>query len=192
MRALHLCAIQPEGVQECGHDGAAWRLESVRLDELDGRRGPLVEPLDTRRHIRDDPGPSQSAGLVWWPYGRVAMLKWLRRLSVCRRQHEPAVAASMVWVSSAVLKQTVDVLQKNGTAAEVHEGVAYWAGRCSSAGPIITTCIAPAAKTTLDSFETSPYTNARVVAYLAGVDLELVGQVHSHPGSFVGHSSWRR
>ena len=94
----------------------------------------------------------------------------------------------MVWVSSAVLKQTVDVLQKNGTAAEVHEGVAYWAGRCSSAGPIITTCIAPAAKTTLDSFETSPYTNARVVAYLAGVDLELVGQVHSHPGSFVGHS----
>ena len=94
----------------------------------------------------------------------------------------------MVWVSSAVLKQTVELLQRSGTAAEVHEGVAYWAGHWSSAGPIVTTCIAPAAKATLDSFETSSYTNARVVAYLAGADLVLVGQVHSHPGSFVGHS----
>ena len=94
----------------------------------------------------------------------------------------------MVWISSAVLEQTIEVLQSSGTVSEPHEGVVYWAGRRFSACAIVTTCIAPMAKTTFNSFETSSYTNARVVAYLAGADLELLGQVHSHPASFVDHS----
>ena len=123
-----------------------------------------------------------------WPHS--AMLKWLRQLTLRagRCQHETVVVAPRLWVSRAVLKRTIEVLQRSGTVAETHEGVAYWAGRWFSVGSIITTCIAPAAKTTSNSFETSSYTNARAVAYLAGADLELLGQVHSHPASSVGHS----
>ena len=116
------------------------------------------------------------------------MLKWLRRLTLRRQQHEAVTASPVVWVFGAVLEQTVEVLQRSGTVAETHEGVAYWAGRRFGADLIVTTCIALAATTTFGSFETSSYTNARVVAYLADADLELLGQVHSHPGFSVGHS----
>ena len=116
------------------------------------------------------------------------MLKWLRTLTRFRRTREAVSFAPTVWVSNAVLKQTVEVLQRSGTESEAHEGAAYWAGRRFSAGLVVTTCIAPATTTTCGSFETSSYTNARVVAYLASADLELLAQVHSHPESFVGHS----
>ena len=116
------------------------------------------------------------------------MLKWLGQFTLRRRQREAVAASPVVWVSGAVLEQTIEMLQRSGTLAEAHEGVAYWAGRRFGADSIVTTCIAPAATTTCGSFETSSYTNARVVAYLAGVDLELLGQVHSHPSSSVGHS----
>ena len=117
------------------------------------------------------------------------MLKWIKQLTLRRRQHEAVAVSPVVWVFGAVLEQTVEVLQRSGTVAETHEGVAYWAGRRFGADLIVTTCIAPAATTTCGSFETSSYTNARVVAYLAGAELELLGQVHSHPGSSVGHSA---
>jgi proteasome lid subunit RPN8/RPN11 len=52
----------------------------------------------------------------------------------------------------------------------------------------VTTCIAPAAETTSGSFATSSSTNARVITFLARESLELLGQVHSHPGRFVDHS----
>ena len=114
------------------------------------------------------------------------MLKWLRQL--LPRQPNMVAVPPKVWVSRAVLKQTVKVLQGSGTIFEAQEGVGYWAGRRFSAGMIVTTCIAPAAKTTSKSFETSSYANAQVVAYLAATDLELLGQVHSHPAFRVDHS----
>lgn len=52
----------------------------------------------------------------------------------------------------------------------------------------ITTVIAPSAITTLGSFKTSSVSNARVIAYLANAGLELLAQVHSHPGNLVDHS----
>ena len=109
------------------------------------------------------------------------MLKWIKQLTLRRRQHEAVAVSPVVWVFGAVLEQTVEVLQRSGTVAETHEGVAYWAGRRFGADLIVTTCIAPAATTTCGSFETSSYTNARVVAYLAGAELELLGQVTAIP-----------
>ena len=116
------------------------------------------------------------------------MLHWLRTLTWYRWKRRAIGSAPTVWVSNAVLKQTVEVLQSSGTVSEAHEGVAYWAGRRFSDGSVVTTCIAPEATTTCGSFETSSYTNARVVAYLASADLELLAQVHSHPEFYVGHS----
>lgn len=94
-----------------------------------------------------------------------------------------------VWVSSTLLDRTGDVLRQSGSEGDPHEGVAYWAGRRVGDDWFVTTCIAPAARTTYGSFDTSSETNARVIMYLAKVGLELLGQVHSHPGKFVDHSA---
>jgi proteasome lid subunit RPN8/RPN11 len=93
-----------------------------------------------------------------------------------------------VWISTGLLDQTVTVLRQSGDGDGPHEGVAYWAGRRVGHECVITTCIAPAAVTTYGSFDTTAQTNAKVVMYLASAGLELIGQVHSHPGRLVGHS----
>ena len=116
------------------------------------------------------------------------MLKWLKRLTLCRPRHKVVTVTPTVWIPKTVLEQTVELLRESGTVTEVHEGVVYWAGRRFGARSIVTTCIAPAATTTPHSFETSSFTNARVVAHLASSDLELLGQVHSHPAATVDHS----
>jgi len=64
----------------------------------------------------------------------------------------------------------------------------YWAGRRTGQAAFVTTCVAPAARTTRGSFETSSESNANVVMFLAANDLELIAQVHSHPQVSVDHS----
>ena len=112
------------------------------------------------------------------------MWHWLKR-SKSTSSHAPG----SVWVLTPVLDQTVEMLRQSGSAGKPHEGVIYWAGRRSGCESFVTTCIAPPARTTRGSFETSSEANAKVIMYLANNDLELIGQVHSHPGSSVGHSS---
>jgi hypothetical protein len=96
--------------------------------------------------------------------------------------------AGNVWVTAPVIEHTVSVLRSSGSPDELHEGVVYWAGRRFGSDTVVTTCIAPAARTTEGSFETSAQTNARAILYLGKVGLELIAQVHSHPGKFVDHS----
>ena len=116
------------------------------------------------------------------------MRKWFRRL-LAKRPRRGVVANPKVWIPSAVLDQTVSVLRRSaGAAGEAHEGIVYWAGCRFSNRSVVTTCIAPRAKTTRRSFETSLSANAQVVAFVANVNLEVLGQVHSHPGSNVDHS----
>ena len=93
-----------------------------------------------------------------------------------------------VYLCESVLKQSIETLSSSGNAVEHHEGIVYWAGRRYGLDSLVTTCIAPAATATYGSFKTSSYTNAKVVMWLAREELELLGQVHSHPGSFVDHS----
>jgi len=101
---------------------------------------------------------------------------------------KPKPAAPLVWIAADVLDRTAAILRDSGDERYSHEGVVYWAGRRVGSESFITTCIAPAAETTRGSFATRSSTNARVVMYLANAGLELIGQVHSHPGSFVDHS----
>jgi proteasome lid subunit RPN8/RPN11 len=113
------------------------------------------------------------------------MTMWRRR----KISHGPEpVAPSPIWISTQLLDRTADVLRASGDGHEAHEGAAYLAGRRAGGECFVTTCIAPAATTTYGSFDTSAHTNAKVVMNVAGVGLELIGQVHSHPGRFVDHS----
>jgi len=68
------------------------------------------------------------------------------------------------------------------------EGIVYLAGREAAAGGVAVTAIAPAAVTTRGSFVTSSDDNAAVIGALALLRLQVIGQVHSHPGSWVDHS----
>jgi len=111
------------------------------------------------------------------------MWKWLKR-----SQSTPESVAQVIWISRDLLDRTADVLRESRDGEQMHEGVAYWAGHRAGAEYFITTCIAPTARTTYGSFETSAHANAHVVMYLAKSGLELLGQVHSHPGASVGHS----
>src|SRR5579872_1959831 len=69
-----------------------------------------------------------------------------------------------------------------------HEGIVYWAGRQCRGDWLVTTCVAPQARTTPGSFRTSTAANAEVVTSINEVGLEIVAQVHSHPGGFTDHS----
>jgi proteasome lid subunit RPN8/RPN11 len=91
-------------------------------------------------------------------------------------------------IPANVVARTIELLRQSGTRTDPHEGIVYWAGRRHGAESVVTTCIAPAAATTRGSFDTSAETNARVIMALAKAGLELLGQVHSHPGLFVDHS----
>jgi proteasome lid subunit RPN8/RPN11 len=94
----------------------------------------------------------------------------------------------VTWVSAHLLDRTGEVLRQSGHRAQPHEGVVYWAGRRVGRETLVTTCVAPKARTTYGSFATTSRSNARVVMYLADHGLELLGQVHSHPGASVDHS----
>lgn len=117
----------------------------------------------------------------------MTMWHWLKGKQRRRRPEEVPPEGSIL-VGSKAIEETVSALRRSGTRDEAHEGVAYWAGRRFGADAIVTTCIAPAADTTYGSFATSSRTNAKVVMYLAQAGLELIGQVHSHPGTLVDHS----
>ncbi len=82
----------------------------------------------------------------------------------------------------------MDGLQQSGELDNPHEGFVYWAGRATGDEYFVLKCIAPAARTTYGSFDTSSHANARVIMCLAENGMELLAQVHSHPGTLVGHS----
>jgi proteasome lid subunit RPN8/RPN11 len=116
----------------------------------------------------------------------MTMWNWFKRKQ--RRPNLQVPSAGTILIGANVIEETVSALRRSGTPDESHEGVVYWAGRRLGPDAVVTTCIAPAAETTYGSFATSSSTNAKVVMFLAQEGLELLGQVHSHPGRFVDHS----
>lgn len=118
----------------------------------------------------------------------MTMWRWLTRFRTRPTPARPRPARATIWVCTGLLDRTAELLQKSGGDHEAHEGVAYWAGHRVADECFVTTCIAPAATTTRGSFDTTAHANANVVMCLASSGLELIGQVHSHPGRFVDHS----
>ena len=93
-----------------------------------------------------------------------------------------------VLIHEAVMPETVRLLQESSDVLSAHEGIIYWAGKTTDVAWIVTTSIAPSAITTWGSFETSAASNAEVIGFLSRYGLELLAQVHSHPGFYVDHS----
>lgn len=102
-------------------------------------------------------------------------------------RHE--VSRHSILVLERVLRETVTLLKSYHGARGPHEGIVYWAGLPFESLCIVTTCIAPRAKTTGGSFSTTTKANAEVIAWINRYKLHLLGQVHSHPGDWVDHSA---
>jgi proteasome lid subunit RPN8/RPN11 len=98
------------------------------------------------------------------------------------------VARPVVLLTDHVVDGTVTYLQQAPRGGGPHEGIVYWAGRSTPDVWTVTTCIAPEAATSSGGFETSPAGNGEVIMFLARYGLELLAQIHSHPGRFVDHS----
>jgi len=64
-----------------------------------------------------------------------------------------------------------------------HEGVAYLLGLTTGDSTVIVGAIRPDSHTTIGSFNVSSVAMARVVRAAGNAGLQVVGQVHTHPGS---------
>ena len=121
------------------------------------------------------------------------LLTWLR-VRLCRpAPASPAdglpVAAPRLYLPEDVAETTASLVATYGTLAEPHEGIAYWAGVVTPESWMVTTVIAPDAITTPGSYRTSAVGNAQVIQAINQHHLELLAQVHGHPGDWVGHSA---
>ena len=93
-----------------------------------------------------------------------------------------------ITITADLIKKSVSLLQGAKDEISAHEKVLYWAGVRWDEGWNITTCIEPELTSTWGSYQTSASANAKVIQYLAANQLELLCQVHSHPGIFIDHS----
>jgi hypothetical protein len=111
-----------------------------------------------------------------------------RNLEGLQPAPEGAERRPLVLIQESVVIATAKFLRSSRSRWSRHEGVVYWAGQECGLQWLITTCIAPEAKTTRGSFHVTAGSNARVVALLAELKLQILAQVHSHPGTWIEHS----
>jgi hypothetical protein len=92
-----------------------------------------------------------------------------------------------VLISEPVLSTTFELLASYGNGR--HEGVVYWAGQVTDQAMLVLHAIAPDAETGSGFFRTGVEANAAAVSRACRLRLQLLAQVHSHPGRWVAHSA---
>lgn len=118
-------------------------------------------------------------------------MNWLQKLQATLfslKQTTPPLIPLQTYVIREVMDATTTLLTSFREDAIQHEGIVYWAGVPSKGVWIVTTVVAPYASTACGSFHTSTVANAQVIATVANYQLQVLAQVHGHPGAWVGHS----
>jgi hypothetical protein len=95
---------------------------------------------------------------------------------------------SVVHVTTTLLHETARLLV-SFAEVEDSEGVVYWFGLQQGDQAVVTTLVVPNADTTCGRVLTSAASNAEALGAIVGTPLVLIGQAHSHPFEYVGHSS---
>lgn len=72
--------------------------------------------------------------------------------------------------------------QLNGSIGRRHESIAYLLGFTSGNATLATTAVWPDATTSPGSFDVAPAAMAYVMRTAADTGLQVVGQLHTHPG----------
>jgi hypothetical protein len=92
------------------------------------------------------------------------------------------------FISSEVIRTTELVLREYGNLQPSSEGIVYWGGRRIDKNVEIMAVIAPNARATRRSITVDHRANMEVVDFLTENELVHLGQVHTHPEEWVGHS----
>ena len=93
------------------------------------------------------------------------------------------------YFSIEVLEFTESVLKEYGSIEPSHEGIVLWAGRKNDNKIIVNSAIAPDTDSSGTHIIIKPESMVRFITFLSDSKLTYVGQIHSHPGSWVGHST---
>lgn len=117
---------------------------------------------------------------------------WWSRFKRAKEKSSGVVAppppAGVVIVPEPILEETSRLLLTFRDTISQHEGIVYWAGIARWNATVVTSVIVPQAETTHGSYATSAAANARVVRAANAGSLQILAQVHGHPGDWVGHS----
>ena len=106
------------------------------------------------------------------------------RSQVCRERSDQDVTPSITprcLILTEVSIQTVAILLEPACMRQ-HEGIVYLFGRSDGRTTIVLGALRPAANTTAGSFEVTSRSMAPIVRWVVGHRLQVVGQVHTHPG----------
>ncbi len=93
----------------------------------------------------------------------------------------------LIYISEDLTRRTAALLD-SFAANRPSEGVVYWFGIESAECAVVTTLVVPDADTSDGSIRTSVEANAGAVGVITNSPLVYLGQAHSHPGQYVGHS----
>jgi hypothetical protein len=93
------------------------------------------------------------------------------------------------YISVEVLEFTESILKEYGSIEPSHEGIVLWAGRKNDNKIIINSAIAPDTDSSGTHIIIKPESMVKFITFLSDNKLTYVGQIHSHPGSWVGHST---
>lgn len=93
----------------------------------------------------------------------------------------------IIHLTDAMLNQSARLLA-SFAAEQDSEGVVYWFGLELGNLAVVTTLVVPDADTRDGCVFTSAATNAEALTVAVNTPLVLLGQAHSHPFDFIGHS----
>lgn len=117
--------------------------------------------------------------------------EWLNRLSfdkLTSRKITP-IDTKKYFISEGVIEFTNMVLSEYGSLIPPNEGFVYWAGKINNDKIIVNSAFAPDTISSIGSVEIKPKSNFDFVLFLSKHKLNHIANIHSHSGSWVGHST---
>jgi hypothetical protein len=93
-----------------------------------------------------------------------------------------------IYIPRLIVKKTAEHLRKYG--AQGNEGLVFWAGiEVGDGSKFVTTCVYPRVRWASGaSVSSDVIAGAEVVREVRRRGLEIIAEIHSHPGHWVGHS----
>lgn len=117
--------------------------------------------------------------------------EWLNRLSfeIFKVRKMTPNDSKRYFISEEVIEFTKKIFSEYGNLLPPNEGFVYWAGKINDDKIIINSAFAPDTLSTKGSVEIKSRSNFDFVLFLSNHKLNHVANIHSHSGSWVGHST---
>lgn len=117
--------------------------------------------------------------------------EWISRLSFDKFSAKKITPhdSKRYFISEDVFEFTKKVLSEYGSLIPPNEGFVYWAGKINDDKIIINSAFAPDTLSTIGSVEIKSRSNFDFVLFLSLHKLNHIANIHTHSGSWVGHST---